>query len=92
MSDHHPVDFLGFDDVGERAFFHAMDLPREEKLRVVSEILRLYCDQSAVLTMKEHARFVAESLRAQTIEEDPSSDIVGEKQEPSLQDRINRVA
>ena len=76
----HPLDFLGGDDIGELAFFPAMKLPREEKLRVVSEILRLYSDQYTVRTLKQHAQLVVETSLNQTIEEEPRSDIVGKEQ------------
>jgi hypothetical protein len=80
----HPLDFLGCDDLDELAFFPAMMLPGEEKLRVVSEILRLYSDQYTVRTLKQYALLVDESLLAQTIEEDPGSEIVGKEQEVPL--------
>jgi hypothetical protein len=76
----HPLAFLGPDDVGELTFFPAMKMPCEEKLRVVSEILRLYSDQYMILKMNQHARFVEKSLREQAGDEDPDSNILEKEQ------------
>lgn len=51
----HPLDFLGGDDIKELSFFPAMRLLKEKKLKLVSEILRLYMNQFNVVTMQEHA-------------------------------------
>jgi peptidoglycan-N-acetylglucosamine deacetylase len=55
----HPLDFLGRDDIEELAFFPAMNLSKTEKLKLVSEALRLYTDHFKVVTMQEHAREVS---------------------------------
>jgi hypothetical protein len=54
----HTLDFLGRDDIKELAFFPAMNLSKDEKLKLVSEVLRLYTDYYKVVTMQEHAREV----------------------------------
>ena len=54
----HPLDFLGRDDIKELAFFPAMNLSKEEKLKLVSEVLRIYVSHFQVVTMQEHAREV----------------------------------
>jgi hypothetical protein len=56
----HPLDFLGRDDEVGLEFFPAMSLTREQKLRVLSETLAMYCGQFQVVTLKEHARSVTE--------------------------------
>ena len=54
----HPLDFLGRDDIKELAFFPGMNLSKDEKLKLVSEVLRIYTDHFKVVTIKEHARAV----------------------------------
>jgi hypothetical protein len=54
----HPLDFLGRDDIKELAFFPAMNLPNDKKLKLVSEVLRVYAGHFKVVTMQEHAREV----------------------------------
>jgi len=56
----HPLDFLGRDDEVGLEFFPAMSLTREQKLRVLSETLAMYCSQFQVVTLEEHARSVTE--------------------------------
>lgn len=55
----HPLDFLGCDDIGELAFFPAMRLPSEKKVRVVGKVLDMLTDQYSVLTMEQYAREIA---------------------------------
>ena len=55
----HPLDFLGGDDETDLSFFPAMNLPGEQKLRVVSEVLRLLTDRFTVVPMREHAQIIA---------------------------------
>jgi hypothetical protein len=52
----HPLDFLGRDDIKELAFFPAMNLSKDAKLKLVSDVLRVYSDHFKVVTMQEHAR------------------------------------
>lgn len=54
----HPLDFLGKDDISELAFFPAMNLPREKKIAVVSEVINLLSENFTVLTMEQHAQQV----------------------------------
>jgi hypothetical protein len=54
----HPLDFLGREDIKELAFFPAMNLSKDEKLKLVGEVLRVYADHFRVGTMQEHARAV----------------------------------
>jgi hypothetical protein len=52
----HPLDFLGRDDIKELSFFPAMNLLKEEKLKLVTEVLRLYEDHFNIVTMQQHAK------------------------------------
>ena len=56
----HPLDFLSGDDAPELKFFPAMNLPIEEKLEFVGEILDEFSKSRTVLTMREHARAAAD--------------------------------
>jgi len=51
----HPLDFLGTDDNVGLRFFPAMQLTSADKIRVVSEALRLYCDEFDVVPILAHA-------------------------------------
>ena len=51
----HPLDFLGGDDVKRLAFFPAMELGAEIKLRRVSEYLDILARGFEVVTMSKHA-------------------------------------
>jgi peptidoglycan/xylan/chitin deacetylase (PgdA/CDA1 family) len=57
----HPLDFLSGEDVSELKFFPAMNLPLEEKLEFVSEILEIYKQEFEVVNMRKHADSVKES-------------------------------
>lgn len=60
----HPLDFLGAEDVSALRFFPGMDLPREDKIELVSECLDLMARHYDLVTMREHARRLgAERLR-----------------------------
>jgi len=52
----HPLDFLGCDDVKELAFFPAMDLRSGEKIKLVSEMIDIYSNQYAIVSLCEQAR------------------------------------
>lgn len=56
----HPLDFLGGDDVKELAFFPAMNLRGEEKVKLVSDILSVYSDYYTIVPMGEHARALSD--------------------------------
>ena len=64
----HPLDFLGENDKVGLGFFPAMKLPREHKLCLVSEMLKLFCDQFQVVCMREHAQHVSEAPRTSVID------------------------
>ena len=55
----HPLDFLSGEDAPELKFFPAMNLPIEEKLEFVSEILEALTGKFEVVNMREHAATVA---------------------------------
>jgi len=54
----HPLDFLSKDDAPELEFFPGMDMPIDEKLEIVSEIVTTYCSNFDVVTIRKHARSV----------------------------------
>jgi hypothetical protein len=56
----HPLDFMGCDDDADLAFFPAMDLPSEKKLRVMRKILTSLSQTFRVVTMREHAAAYAD--------------------------------
>jgi hypothetical protein len=56
----HPLDFLGADDKVGLDFFPGMKLRSELKLQLVGEVLGVYCDEFQVVSLREHARRVAE--------------------------------
>ena len=61
----HPLDFLSGEDAPELKFFPAMNLPVEEKLEFLSDILESFTEKFEVVNMREHARSVAaENLKS----------------------------
>lgn len=56
----HPLDFLSGEDVSELKFFPAMNLPIQEKLEFISEILETYAKEFEIVNMREHADSVKE--------------------------------
>jgi hypothetical protein len=62
----HPLDFLSGEDAPELKFFPAMNLPIEEKLEFVNEILASYTNSFDVVNMSEHAARFAASETAVT--------------------------
>ena len=54
----HPLDFLSGEDAPELKFFPAMNLPIEQKLEFVSEILETFTDKFEVVNMRQHAESV----------------------------------
>lgn len=60
----HPLDFLSGEDAPELKFFPAMNLPIEEKLKRVGEILDAFSAKFKVVNMREHA---AESVRTENL-------------------------
>ena len=57
----HPLDFLGGDDVKELAFFPAMNLTGQQKLKIVDKIFKMYTNEFQVLTMQQHAQELAKT-------------------------------
>ncbi len=51
----HPLDFLSGEDAPELKFFPAMNLPIEEKLEFVGEILDAFGEKFKIVNMREHA-------------------------------------
>ncbi|MCY7345569.1 MAG: hypothetical protein LH614_05045, partial [Pyrinomonadaceae bacterium] len=65
----HPLDFLSGEDAPELKFFPAMNLPIDEKLAFVGEILETLTGKFEVVNMREHARAVAgENLKSLSYE------------------------
>ena len=55
----HPLDFLSGEDAPELKFFPAMNLPIEQKLEFVSEILENLANSFSILNMQQHAKSIA---------------------------------
>jgi peptidoglycan-N-acetylglucosamine deacetylase len=55
----HPTDFLSQEDVPELSFFPGMSVPTYKKLAVVNKSLEMISSQFNVLTVGQHAKFVA---------------------------------
>jgi len=51
----HPLDFLSGEDAPELKFFPAMNLPIEQKLEFVSEILETFGKKFEIVNMRRHA-------------------------------------
>lgn len=51
----HPLDFLSGDDAPELKFFPAMNLPIEQKLEFLSDILETFTGKFEVVNMRRHA-------------------------------------
>ena len=58
----HPLDFLGKDDNVGLDFFPAMDLASDCKLRLLGELLRIYCQTFQVVSVREHALSVTDAF------------------------------
>ena len=52
----HSLDFLGKDDVKELAFFPAMNVSKDKKLKLVSDVLSIYSEFYEVVPLREFAR------------------------------------
>ena len=61
----HPLDFLGMEDAPELAFFPAMRMPTQAKLRLVRRVLGTFAGRYRVVPLEEHARHVALRWRGQ---------------------------
>jgi hypothetical protein len=56
----HPTDFLGCDDTQDLSFLPGMTLPRDSKMKLVSEVIRKLTDEFRIVTLQHHAREAAE--------------------------------
>jgi hypothetical protein len=63
----HPLDFLGCEDK-ELSFFPGMNLPRERKMEIISEVCRLLADEFTPVTLRRHARDAAQVSGLQVVE------------------------
>ena len=52
----HPLDFLGADDHIGLDFFPAMGLQRRQKRRLLSEVIKIYCDEFHVMSLEDYAK------------------------------------
>ena len=61
----HPLDFLSGEDAPELKFFPAMNLPVEEKLEFVGEILETFSEKFEIVNLRRHAESVeTEKIRS----------------------------
>ena len=51
----HPTDFLGGDDGQSLSFLPGMNLPRNSKMELVSEVIQRLTDEFTVVTLRDHA-------------------------------------
>ena len=58
----HPLDFLSGEDAPELKFFPAMNLPIEEKMEFVSEILETFSSKFEIVNMRRHAESVSDKI------------------------------
>lgn len=74
----HPLDFLSGDDAQEMRFFPGMNIPAEDKLEFVSQILTQFEKHFDITTMRDHAANVGTPQRHKEHEafmEDPSGEM-----------------
>ena len=65
----HPLDFLSGEDAPELKFFPAMNLPVEQKLEFVSEILETFGEKFEIVNMRQHAATVRrENIKSLIVE------------------------
>ena len=64
----HPLDFLGCDDVEELAFFPAMDLTSEKKIKVISDVLDIYAELYKVVPVRQQVRTFLQKKDLITVE------------------------
>ncbi|MGI8469385.1 MAG: polysaccharide deacetylase family protein [Pyrinomonadaceae bacterium] len=57
----HPLDFLSGEDAPELKFFPAMNLPVEEKLEFLGEILDAFGENFEIVNLRRHAQKAAEN-------------------------------
>ena len=58
----HPLDFMGFDDDRDLAFFPAMGRPAEPKVALVSEMIDMLSQHYHVVPMRDHAASIRATL------------------------------
>jgi hypothetical protein len=58
----HPLDFLGSDDQVGLDFFPGMNLTSGRKVDLVGRVLDIYSNKFTVVSMKEHALSISESV------------------------------
>jgi hypothetical protein len=73
----HPLDFLGADDNVGLQFFPAMRLGSNQKMKMVSEALRLYCGEYSVGPVLAHANAVREQSQLQSLSVPASGTFTG---------------
>lgn len=59
----HPLDFMGFEDDQDMAFFPGMDQPTDKKVQLMSDCIAMLQKNFQVVTMKEHV----EAARKKTL-------------------------
>jgi hypothetical protein len=63
----HSLDFLGCEDNQSLAFFPGMSLPRERKLRLLSDVLAAYTAHFEVVPMHRHADSISSQVPYKTL-------------------------
>ena len=59
----HPLDFMGYDDTGDLAFFPGMDMRSDRKIRIVRTVIAELRKHYELCTMLEHAESVGPDIR-----------------------------
>ena len=75
----HPLDFLGKDDKVGLDFFPAMRLATDRKLRLLTELIEIYCGAFRVVTLKGHALSVFEAIPRTADELCPTNSVASPK-------------
>lgn len=63
----HPLDFLGADDDSDLAFFPAMNLRSEIKIKLLGQLMDLLSKRYRIVPMREHAYTIAQSVTVPTL-------------------------
>ncbi len=63
----HPLDFLGCEDSDQLAFFPAMDLRSEVKIKMVGELLGIYANHFTILPLGEYVNSIMQADYIRTI-------------------------
>ena len=83
----HPLDFLGCDDVKELAFFPAMDLSSEEKIKFVGEVIDIYLEHYTVVPLRQQVRSFLQGKDLLKVE--PRIRYVGPKSATTTLNKLN---